>query len=110
MNTNQVTNDEFTDNLKKFKYYLKPALFTVLAENADVFSDDTKKEIVEKLVEADEQVKDLHDYQEKRNGILKRGLEKIDDIYSKAKVRFQSAVGNHKAQESADAEQLLSNL
>lgn len=105
-----MTNDEFKENLTKFKYYLKPALFTVLAENVDVFSNETKKEIIDKLIEADHQMQELHDYQDKRNGIIKRGLEKIDDIYSKAKMRFQKAVGQEKALEASEADQLISNL
>ena len=105
-----MTNDQFRKKLTQYKYYLKPALYTVLAENADVFSDDTKKEIVEKLVEADQQIQDLEDYQEKRNNILVRGIEKIDDIYSKAKLRFQNVIGHHKEKESAEADRLISNL
>ena len=105
-----MTNDEFKEYLRQFKNYLKPAFFTVLAENADIFSDITKKEIIDKLVEADNQVKELHDYQEKRNGILRTGLETIDGIYSKAKIRFQSVINKHKKQESTEADRLISNF
>ncbi|MBN2306469.1 hypothetical protein JXD20_00630 [Candidatus Peregrinibacteria bacterium] len=105
-----MTNDEFKDHLRQFKNYLKPALFTVLTENADIFSEVTKQEIVDKLTEADNQVKELHDYQEKRNSILRTGLETIDGIYSKAKIHFQSVISKHKKEESAKADRLISNL
>ncbi len=105
-----MTNEKFKENLLKYKYYLKPALYTVLAENADVFSDDTKKEIVEKLVEADQQMQELHDYQEKRNGILRTGLETIESIYSKAKIRFQSVVNKNRKSDVAEADRLISNI
>lgn len=94
-----MTNEQFKENLRQFKCYLKPALYTILYENADVFSDDTKHEIISKLMEADRQMQELNDYQEKRNNILRKGLEKIDDIYSKAKLRFQSPADSHKKTE-----------
>jgi hypothetical protein len=105
-----VTNEEFKNRLTKFRYYMKPALFTVLAENAQVFSEETKKEIIEKLEEAESQVKELYEYQEKRNGILRKGLQKIEDVYSNVKARFQIAAKVEEATESAQADQFISNL
>ena len=110
LNTTSVTNDEFKESLTKFKYYLKPALFTVLVENVDVFSEVTKKEIIDKLIEADRQMQGLYDYQEKRNGVIRRGLEKIDEIYSKAKSRFRETINHEKRLEASEADRLISNL
>lgn len=105
-----MTNEAFRKTLTEFKYYLKPALFTVLSENADVFSDETKKEIIEKLQEADKQMKELNDYQEKRNSILRRGLEKIEDVYDSVKTKFQTASAGQQKAEAAEADKLISNL
>jgi len=105
-----VTDEEFKSTLKKFRYYLKPALFTVLAENAEVFSDTTKKEIIDKIMEADTQMKELYDYQEKRNNIMKRGLEKIEEVYANVKARFKAAGASEKELEKAEADKLISNL
>jgi hypothetical protein len=105
-----VTNEEFKSALDGFKFYLKPALFTVLSENADAFSEETKKEIIEKLQEADSQMKELVDYQEKRNSIMRSGLEKIQDLYTRAKARFQEAItGEHQTEVTA-ADELITNL
>ena len=105
-----MTTEEFKSTLTKFKYYLKPALFTVLSENADAFSEETKKEIIDKILEADGQMKQLYDYQEKRNGIMKEGLEKMDEIYQKVKSKFKEAGATEKKKEAAEADQLISNL
>lgn len=105
-----MTNEEFKSALYGFKFYLKPALFTVLSENADAFSEETKREILEKLQEADSQMKELVDYQEKRNGIMRRGLEKIQDVYAKAKARFEAAVTSERQAEAATADEYISNL
>jgi len=105
-----VTDQEFKSALYGFKYYLKPALFTVLSENADAFSEETKKDILEKLQEADSQMHRLYEYQEKRNGIMRKGIEKIQDIYTKAKASFQASVlGQHQTEMTA-ADELISNL
>lgn len=105
-----MTNEEFKKTLEGFKYYLKPALFVVLSENADAFNDETKKEIIAKLQEADKQMHELVDYQEKRNGIMRKGLQKIQDIYAKAKARFEAAVTNEHQAEMSAADEYISNL
>lgn len=105
-----MTNEEFKTALHGFKYYLKPALFVVLSENADAFSDETKNEILDKLREADSQMKELVDYQEKRNGIMRRGLERIQDIYAKAKARFEAAIAGEQQADAATADEYISNL
>ena len=105
-----MTSKEFKTALTEFKCYLKPALFTVLSENADVFSDETKLEIIEKLIEADDQMKELNDCQEKRNGIMRKGLEKIEEIYTNVKARFQAASVSEKEDEAIEADNLISNL
>jgi hypothetical protein len=89
---------------------MKPALFTVLAENSQVFSEETKKEIIEKLEEAESQVKELYEYQERRNSILKKGLQKIEEVYTNVKARFQLAVKAEEAAEGVQADQFISNL
>ena len=105
-----MTNDEFKTQLSNFQYYLKPALFTVLYENAELFSEVTKKEIVEKLQEADSQMQELYDYQKKRNTIMQRGLQKIQEVYKSAKNRFQAAGLAEQKVEAAEAENLISKL
>ena len=105
-----MTDQEFQSALNNFKFYLKPQMLTVLVENADIFDDNTKQEIVEKLQEADNQMKELHDYQKERNGILKRGMVKIDEVYTNVKSRFQQAGADEKATEAAQAEQLLTDI
>ena len=105
-----MTDTEFKEALTGYKYYLKPALFTVLAQNADVFSDKTKQEIIIKLKEADDQMKGLHDYQEKRIKIMKRGLDKIEDFYTDVKSKFKKFTEKEKAGDEAEAENLISNM
>jgi len=105
-----VTNEEFISTLDKFRYYLKPALFLVLRENAEAFSEETKKEIIEKLAEADRQMQELSDYQEVRNNIMRKGLEKIQDIYSRAKAKFQQIAKSEQEAESQAAEEIITNL
>lgn len=105
-----MNNDEFKQALTQFRYYLKPALFTVLVENVDAFSDKTKAEIIDKLIEADKQMKELHDYQEKRNSIMRKGLQKIEEVYENVKARFVAAVESEKNIETAEADQIISNL
>lgn len=105
-----MTHDEFKTIITNFKYYLKPDLFNVLIENADLFSDETKQEIVAKLQEAEGEMRELHEYQEKRNGIMESGVEKLKSIYVKIKANFQEAVGDERNIELEDANQLISNL
>ena len=105
-----MDNEEFKKTLTNFKFYLKPALFTVLAENADVFSEETKREILSKLAEADTQRKELYDYQEKRNGILKKGIQKIEEVYSNVKARFETAAQTEKTTDANQADQIISNI
>lgn len=105
-----MTNDEFKAALAEFKFYLKPALYTVLSGNAEVFSEETKKEIVGKLMEADAQVQEIHDYQEKRNNILRKGMDKIENVYKGIKMRFQAEGRAEKIAETAEAEKIISNL
>ncbi len=105
-----MTNDEFKTLLTEYKIFLKPALFTILIENADAFSDETKLQIVEKLDEADKQMSELHDYQEKRNGIMRKGLDRIHEIYENVKARFQAEGANQKKMEVIEADKLIANL
>lgn len=105
-----MTNDEFKSTLTDLKYYLKPALFTVLSENADIFSEETKKEIIDKLMEADAQMKDLYDYQDKRNGIMRNGIEKIEEFYRNLKAQFKQTAKNDMETDKSQADQLISNL
>lgn len=105
-----MTNEEFKKTLTEFKYYLKPALFAVLSGNADIFSEETKIEIIQKLKEADAQVQEIHDYQEKRNTVLKRGLEKVEGLYKSIKIKFQNEGVAEQATELAKADKLISNL
>ena len=105
-----MSNDEFKTFLTEYKIFLKPALFTVLIENADAFSDETKLEIIEKLVEADKEMAELHDYQEKRNGIMKRGIQKIHEVYENVKAKFQAEGASQREIEAIEADKLISNL
>lgn len=105
-----MTDQEFQNALQNFKFYLKPAMFTVLVENADIFSAETKREIITKLKEADHQTQELHEYQEKRNGIVRKGIRKMEDIYKKAKATFMAEGVSQKDQDSAAADLLISNM
>lgn len=105
-----MSDQEFQSALNNFKFYLKPEMFAVIMENMEIFSDVTRKEIIEKLQEADSQVRELHEYQEKRNGILRKGMKKMDEIYTNVKIRFQAAVDKDRESESEEAEQLISNI
>lgn len=105
-----MTDDEFKSIVTEHKVYLKPALFTILIGNAGVFSDKTKKEIVDQLKEADGQMKELHDYQEKRNGITKKWLGKFDEFYKNLKAQFKQTAKNEMVADKSQADQLLSNL
>jgi len=105
-----VTNQEFKQKLSRYEAYLKPDLFRVLFEDAEIFSESTKEEIINKLKEADSQVKELHDAQIKRNNILKRGMEKMNQIFQSIKVRFESEKKAEQSNDIRQADQLISNL
>jgi len=105
-----MTDQEFQSALSNFKLYLKPQMFSVLLDNSDIFSDKTKQEIIEKLQEADNQMKELYEYRAERNGIVKQGLVKIDKVYSNVKARFQQSIEKEKALEVIQAEKLISDI
>jgi len=105
-----MTDQEFKSAITQFKFYLKPQMFDTLIENSDVFSDETRSEIIAKLQEADNQMKELHEYQQVREGILQRGLNKISDIYDNMKARYtQLKEKDHQADE-IEADKLITNI
>ena len=106
----KMTDQEFKSALHKFRFYLKPQMFEVLVESSDAFSDQTKIEIIEKLQEADNQMKELHDYQLKRNDIMKRGVDKMSRIYENMKKKYQQLVSKEEDADARSAEKLISNM
>lgn len=105
-----MTDDHFKKIIIEYRPYLKTELFSVLMENAELFTDDTKKAIISKIKEAESQMTELYDCQEKRNSILEQGIKKIEAVYSTIKSRFQEVAKEEGLEESAQADQLLSNL
>jgi hypothetical protein len=105
-----MTTQEFQSALQNFKFYLKPAMFTTLVANADIFSDETKAEIIAKLQEADDQMKELYEYQQKRENILKKGFGKMTEIYDRIRLQYQQFKSNKQTTDVSTAEQLISNL
>ncbi len=105
-----MTDDEFKAIVTEHKAYLKPALFTIIMGNAGVFSDETKKEILDQFIVADGRMKELSDYQEKRNSITKKWLGKFEEFYRNLKAKFNQAAENERAADKSQADQLLSNL
>lgn len=105
-----MTDLEFKNALDQFKFYLKPQMFAALVEASDAFNDETKKEIIAKLQEADNQMRELHEYQEKRESILKKGLNKMTDIYENMKSKYQQLTEKDQQADSTEAEELITNL
>jgi len=105
-----MTNENFQKELQKYRFYLKPELYDVLVAVGDVFSDEARTEIVDKFREAEAEMKELTDCQQKRIGILKKGLNKINEYYQSLKSKFRQISGQQTIQEKAEAEKLITNL
>lgn len=105
-----MTDDEFKKVVTEYKVYLKPALFTIIMENSGVFDDQIKKEIIDELKNADEQMSDLYEYQEKRNRIMEKWIRKFEDFYGNLKAKFKEGAKSETAADRSKADQLISNL
>jgi hypothetical protein len=105
-----MTNKEFQKELQKYRFYLKPELYDVLTLTSSVFSEEARMEIVDKFREAEAEMKELADYQQERIGILKRGLNKINEYYKSLKTKFKQAYKKEKAKEKKEADDLITNL
>lgn len=105
-----MTDEEFKAIVTEYKVYLKPALFTILIANAGIFSDQTKKEIIAEFKKADAQMKDLYEYQVKKNGIMEKWVTKFENFYKNLKAQFNQATNKEIAADKSRADQLISNL
>jgi hypothetical protein len=105
-----MTNEEFKQELQKYRFYLKPELYDVLVMVGDVFSVESRVEIINKFKEAEMEMKELADYQKERVGILQRGLTRIQGIYENIKSDFRKFAEKNKITEEKEAEKLITNL
>ena len=105
-----MTDAEFKSIVKEYKVYLKPALFTIIIENAGIFSDQIKMEIIDELKKADGEMKDLYEYQEKRNSKMEKWVKKFEDFYKNLKDQFKQAAKKDMVADKSRADQLISNL
>jgi hypothetical protein len=105
-----MTNQEFKEELDKYKLYLKPELYDVLITCIPVFSDEAKVDIVEKMREAESEMQQLAAYQQERIGILQRGLNQLNEIYNNLKTEFKKMMERDEKEEKGEAEKLISNI
>jgi len=105
-----MTNEQFKQELQKYRFYLKPELYDMLIMVGDVFSVESRVEIINQFREAEAEMKELADYQKERVGILQRGLKRIQGIYENIKSDFRKFSEKNKAEEGAKAEKLIANL
>ena len=105
-----MKNEDFQKELKKYKAYLKPELYEVFVKYGEAFLDNARKLIIEKLQEADAEMRELAAYQQKRIEIRKKGLEKLEKIYEQTKSEYQEMVSEKEGAEKEEAEKLLTNL
>lgn len=105
-----MTNETFQKELEKYRFYLKPELYDVLVMTGSVFSKEARIEIIDKFKEAEQEMQELTDYQQKRVGILKKGLEKIKGIYKNIKSDFRKFTEKNKSKEESEADRLITNI
>lgn len=105
-----MTNEQFKQELQKYRFYLKPELYDVLVMVGDVFSVESRVEIINKFKEAEAEMRELADYQKERVGILQGGLKKIQGIYENIKSDFKKFAEKSKVEEGTEAEKLITNL
>ncbi len=105
-----MTVTEYQTELAKYRIYLKPEVFQTLIDTADIFSEKSRKTIVDNLIKADSQMRKLAVYEEKREGILARGMQTIENIYQKAVSSFDKRAVADKTADKESAEKLITNF
>ncbi|MBN2087626.1 hypothetical protein JW758_04730 [Candidatus Peregrinibacteria bacterium] len=105
-----MKNEIFLKELVKYQMYLKPQLYNVLVNVGEVFTEEMRMELINELEKADLKMEKLAIYEKKREGIIKRGINTLKELYNKAKASLEKEKADDEDLDRAKAEEIIANI
>ena len=105
-----MKNEIFLQKLENLKIYLKPELYEVLVRVSVVISDEMRIEMIEELESADIKMEKLAIYEKQREGIIRKGIETLKNIYNKAKDALCQRIQREENADRVQAENIIANI
>lgn len=105
-----MTGQQILSPIAEFKAYLKPELYAVLEKNWDVFPEESKVNILNKLNESKGKFGELFTDQIESGEELLKILEETNALYKKVQKKFKKTEENDNKASLQEAESLISNL